>query len=143
MQVITIEGVEHRIECNAFTPFIYAENFTTFRADGREVHEDINAAIDDVTDFIREHDMPPMGKLLQLFWAFEKTAEKPTDEVKVPRFREWLRDLPTSTLRLDDKEGWAFEVLEFVTDNFFPTSAKADVEATPAEDEAATASTGA
>lgn len=142
MQVITIEGVEHTIECNAFTPFIYAENFTTFRADGREVHEDINAAIDDVTAFIREHGMPPMGKLLQLFWAFEKTAEKPNGP-KVPRFREWLRDLPTSTLRLDDKEGWAFEVLEFVTENFFPASAQADVETAPTGDEAATTSTGA
>ena len=126
MPVITIEGVEHRIDCNAFTPFIYSENFTVERADGREVHEDINAAIDDVTAHIREHDMPPMGKLLQLFWAFEKTAD-----AKTPRFREWLRDLPNSILRLDLREGWALEILDFITENFFPSSARADVAPAP------------
>lgn len=131
MRTITIEGVEHRVECNAFTPFIYSENFTVERADGRMVHEDINAAIDDVTAHIREHDMPPMGKLLQLFWAFEKTAERPTDEVKVPRFREWLRDLPSSVLRLDVREGWAMDILNIITENFFPSSSGTDVATTP------------
>ena len=127
MRTIIIEGVEHRVECNAFTPFIYSENFTVERADGRMVHEDINAAIDDVTAHIREHDMPPMGKMLQLFWAFEKTAERPTDEVKVPRFREWLRDLPSSVLRLDVREGWAMDILDIITENFFPSSSGTDV----------------
>ena len=31
MRAVEIEGVVHEFECNAFTPFIYAEEFTVMR----------------------------------------------------------------------------------------------------------------
>ena len=121
MHSFVIDGVEHVIECNAFTPFIYAENFTTTR-NGKTVPEDINAAVDEVMQFSQEHSLPPMLKLLQLFWAFEKTANS-----KVPGFRSWLRGLPKSCLSLTSEGGWAQAVMEEIDVCFFPDATGKDM----------------
>jgi len=121
MRTVEIGGVAHEIECNAFTPFVYAEEFTTTRK-GKKVREDINAAVDEISEFVDEHEIPPMLKLLQLFWAFEKTAND-----KTPGFKNWLRDLPTDVLDLTVEEGWASAVMQEVEDNFFPQQARADM----------------
>ena len=92
MREVEIDGVTHKIECNAFTPFVYSEEFTTTR-NGKAVHEDINAAVDEVNTFITEHNIPPMLKLLQFFWAFEKSANP-----KLPSFKSWLSSMPRSVL---------------------------------------------
>lgn len=122
MRAVEIEGVVHEFECNAFTPFIYAEEFTVTRK-GKQVHEDINAAIDEIMAFMKEHDFPPMLKLLQFFWAFEKTANP-----KVPRFKEWLKKLPRSALNLNDEGGWAKAVMSEINDAFFPGAPDSDVD---------------
>lgn len=121
MHTFEIEGIEHTIDCNAFTPFIYAEEFTVTRK-GKEVPEDINAAVMEVMNFINENDMPPMLKMLQLFWALEKTVN-----AKLPSFKTWLKALPTSVVALDRKDGWASAVMAEIDDAFFPSLAKSDV----------------
>lgn len=121
MRNIEIDGVVHEIECNAFTPFIYAEEFKTTRK-GKAVCEDINAAVDEIMTFTDEHGIPPMLKLLQFFWAFEKSATP-----KTPSFKSWLRGLPKSVLNLTDGEGWAKSVMQEIDDAFFPDAPDADV----------------
>ena len=121
MHSFEIDGVKHVIDCNAFTPFIYAENFTTTR-NGKTVPEDINAAVDEVMQFSQEHSLPPMLKMLQFFWAFEKTATP-----KIPGFRSWLKGLPKSCLSLTSEGGWAQAVMEEIYECFFPDAASADV----------------
>lgn len=123
MRSVEIDGVVHEFECNAFTPFVYSEEFTVTR-NGKQVHEDINAAIDEIMGFVKEHDFPPMLKLLQLFWAFEKTAN-----AKTPRFKAWLMKLPRESLNLADEGGWAKAVMAEINDAFFPHATGADVEA--------------
>lgn len=126
MRTVVIEGVEHVLDCNAFTPFIYAENFTTTRK-GRTVPEDINAAIDEMMAFQQEHDLPPMMKLMQFWWAFEKTANP-----KVPTFKNWLKGLPKSCLSLTSEGGWAQAVMEEIDECFFPDAPGKDVAPTGA-----------
>lgn len=121
MRTIEIDGTEHTIECNAFTPFIYSENFTTTRK-GKVVPEDINAAVDECMIFQGEHGLPPMLKLLQFFWAFEKTANP-----KLPSFKHWLKSLPKSCLSLTTEGGWAKAVMEEINESFFPDAASEDV----------------
>lgn len=121
MRAVEIEGVVHEFECNAFTPFVYAEEFTVTRK-GKVVHEDINAAIDELMQFMSEHDFPPMLKLLQLFWAFERTANP-----KTPRFRAWLAKLPRTALNLNEEGGWAKAVMSEINEAFFPDPAGEDV----------------
>lgn len=121
MHTFEIEGVEHTIDCNAFTPFVYAEEFTVTRK-GKEVPEDINAAVAEVMNFVTENDMPPMLKMLQFFWAFEKTTN-----AKLPGFKSWLKSLPRSVMALDEKEGWAAAVMAEINEAFFPSLSKSDV----------------
>ena len=118
MRTVEIAGVKHTIECNAFTPFVYAEEFTTTRK-GKKLREDINAAVCEVSEFLDENEVPPMLKMLQLFWAFEKTANP-----KLPRFKNWLRDMPADVLNLTEEEGWAHAVMQEIEEGFFPGSAK-------------------
>lgn len=121
MRTFKIGDVEHTVDCNAFTPFVYAEEFMVER-NGKKVHEDINAAVDEVMAFMQEHGLPPMLKMLQLFWAFEKTANP-----KVPSFRAWLKSMPREALSLTESDGWAKAVMEEINDAFFPTVAQPDV----------------
>lgn len=121
MKTFEIEGVEHTVDCNAFTPFIYAEEFTVTRK-GKEVPEDINAAVREVMEFTEQNDLPPMLKMLQFFWAFEKTAN-----AKLPGFKSWLKTLPKSVMALDRKDGWAADVMAEINEAFFPTLLKSDV----------------
>lgn len=121
MRIIEIEGKAHTIDCNALTPFIYAEEFTVERG-GKSVREDINAAVDEVMIFARDHGIPPMLKLLQFFWAFEKTATP-----KTPGFKTWLRALPKSVLSLTKEEGWAKAVMQEIDESFFPEAAGENV----------------
>lgn len=121
MHTFEIEGVEHTIDCNAFTPVIYAEEFTVTRK-GKEVPEDINAAVKDVMTFTEENDLPPMLKMLQFFWAFEKTANP-----KLQGFKAWLKALPVSVMALDEKGGWASAVMDEINTAFFPSLSKSDV----------------
>lgn len=121
MHTFEIEGIEHTIDCNAFTPFIYAEEFTVTRK-GKEVPEDINGAVMEVMAFMNDHGIPPMLKLQKLFWAFEKTAN-----AKTPGFKSWLRSLPTSALALTEEGGWAKAVMQEIDDAFFPSPSESDV----------------
>ena len=121
MHTFEIEGVEHTIDCNAFTPFIYAEEFTVTRK-GKEVPEDINAAVREVMEFTEQNELPPMLKMMQLFWAFEKTAN-----AKLPGFKSWLKSLPVSVVALDRKDGWATNVMAEINEAFFPSITKSDV----------------
>ena len=121
MHTFEIEGVEHTIDCNAYNPYIYAEEFTVTRK-GKEVPEDINAAVREVMDFATENNMPPMLKMLQFFWAFEKTAN-----AKLPGFKSWLKSLPMSVLALDRKDGWAASVMAEIDEAFFPETFKSNV----------------
>ena len=89
---------------------------------GKEVPEDINAAVREVMDFATENNMPPMLKMLQFFWAFEKTAN-----AKLPGFKSWLKSLPMSVLALDRKDGWAAAVMAEINETFFPSLSKSDV----------------
>ena len=122
MRTVEVGGVAHELECNAFTPFVYAEEFTTTH-NGKKVREDINAAVTEVVSFQQEYELPPMLKLLQLFWAMEKTA----GGKEVPSFRNWLMDMPNDVLDLTVEEGWAMVVMQEIKDNFFPKSDGADV----------------
>ena len=122
MRTVEVGGVAHELECNAFTPFVYAEEFTTTH-NGKKVREDINAAVREIISFQEEYELPPMLKLLQLFWALEKTA----GGKKVPSFKNWLRDMPNDVLNLTIEEGWAKVVMQEIEDNFFPKSNGADV----------------
>lgn len=121
MHTFEIEGVEHTIDCNAFTPFIYAEEFTVTRK-GKEVPEDINAAVREVMEFTEQNELPPMLKMMQLFWAFEKTAN-----AKLPGFKSWLKSLPVSVVALDRKDGWSVNVMAEINEAFFPSLSKSDV----------------
>lgn len=122
MAVVEVGGVEHEIECNAFTPFVYAEAFTVER-NGKKVREDINGAVKEIITFQQEYELPPMLKLLQLFWAMEKTA----GGSKVPGFKNWLRGMPKDVLNLTVEEGWAKAVMQEIEESFFPKSAGEDV----------------
>ena len=118
MHSVEVGGVEHKLECNAFTPFIYAEEFTVERK-GRMVPEDINAAVTEIGAFLDEYGAPPLLKMMQLFWAFEKTADS-----KTPSFKTWLKKLPAEALDLSDGEGWAKVVTDILTESFFPAAAQ-------------------
>ena len=74
MRTFAIEGVEHVIDCNAFTPYVYSENFTTMR-DGKVVSDDIALAIGEIMESVNTVGFPPLLKMMQLFWAFEKSAK--------------------------------------------------------------------
>ena len=63
-----------------------------------------------------------MLKMLQFFWAFEKTAN-----AKLPGFKSWLKSLPMSVLALDRKDGWAAAVMAEINEAFFPSLSKSDV----------------
>lgn len=127
MRTFTLDGKERVIDCNALTPFIYAEEFRTTGSNGKQRGEDINECVMRVWDMLETDGVPPMLDLLRLLWAFERTAGNKRD---VPRFETWLHNQPSGILALDiDAEGsWAKAVIEQLTESFFPTSASADVE---------------
>ena len=125
MRTITIEGVEHRLDCNALTPFYYSEQFLVNR-DGHMVCEDINDAIASIIAAVDAGGIPPMLKMQQLFWAFEKTASPDT----IAGFKEWVVALPTSTIALTTNPEWAETVVDMVKEFFLPTEAGEDVGAT-------------
>lgn len=124
MRKITIEGVEHVIDCNAFTPYVYSENFTTIK-DGKRVSDDIALAVGEIMDCVTTVGFPPLLKMMQLFWAFEKSARPQA----TPAFTDWLKKLPPLVVNLDDEDGWAHEVMEEIRLSFFRNASKADVEA--------------
>ena len=124
MRTITIEGVDHVIDCNAFTPYVYSENFTIIR-DGKKVSDDIAVAVGEIIESVNTIGFPPLLRLLQLFWAFEKSARSQA----TPNFKEWLKALPALVVNLEDEDGWASEVMEEVRCSFFRSSTRADVEA--------------
>ena len=124
MRTVIIEGVEHDLDCNALTPFYYSEQFLVRRGN-RMVCEDINDAIAMTFAGVSETGIPPMLKMQQLLWAFEKTAHPDT----MPGFKEWAAKLPTSMLVLTQKSDWTEAVTDMVTEYFFPTKADSDVEA--------------
>ena len=132
MRKIVIEGVEHVIDCNAFTPYVYSENFTTMR-DGKKVTDDVAVAISEVIDSINTVGFPPLLRMLQLFWAFEKSA----NPQRTPAFQSWLKDLPPMVIELDYEGGWAHEVMEEIRCSFFRNSAAADVAAEAEQAQAA------
>ena len=135
MRTIVIDGEKHVIDCNAFTPFVYSENFTTIR-DGRKVSDDIAVAIKEIFDLIDTVGFPPLLRMMQLFWAFEKSARPQA----TPSFKDWLKSLPPLVVNLDDEDGWASEVMEEIRCSFFRNSSKADVEAETEQTQAATVS---
>ena len=124
MRTITIEGVDHVIDCNAFTPYVYSENFTTIR-NGKRVSDDIALAIGEIMESVTTVGYPPLLKMMQLFWAFEKSARPQT----TPAFTEWLKGLPSLVVNLDDEDGWAHEVMEEIRLSFFRNASVADLEA--------------
>ena len=117
MRKIVIEGVEHVISCNAYTPYVYSENFTAYQG-GNLVKDDVAVAINDVIETINTVGFPPLMRMLQLFWAFEKSTRPAT----TPDFTAWLKDLPPMVIDLEDEGGWAHEVMEEIRCSFFRTS---------------------
>ena len=124
MRTVIIEGIEHRLDCDALMPFYYSEQFLVRNAQGRLVAEDIHEAINAVVLAQDTMGIPPMLKMMQLFWAFERTTTPTT-----PGFKEWAATLPKSVLALNSAE-WAEVVTDIVTECFFPQEASSDVGAT-------------
>ena len=122
MRNVTVDGVEFVLDCNAFTPFVYAEEFTTVNKNGKTVPKDINAGVEEVMAFLDEHGLPPMLELQRLFWALAKTANP-----KVPSFKNWLRSLPPKALSFTEENGWAEAVMEEIKEAFFPAVVKPNV----------------
>ena len=122
MRTVVIEGVEHDLDCNALTPFYYSEMFLVRRGN-RMVCEDINDAIAQTFAGMSETGIPPMLKMQQLFWAFEKTAHPET----TPDFKTWASKLPPTILDMTRSADWSMAITEMVTEYFFPTAARADV----------------
>lgn len=129
METVEIEGTVHNLECNAWTPFVYSEEFTTKNAAGKVVPDDVNAAAYGIMTFTAENGISPMLPMLRFFWAFEKTATP-----KLPGFKAWLHELPASVLDLTQEDGWSAVVTQLIKENFFRATLEEDVE--PAAEQA-------
>lgn len=135
MRTVKIGEVEHTLDCNGLTPFYYSEMFLVNR-NGRMVCEDINDAVFEVYDHLLAGQIPPMLKLQQIMWAFEKTANP-----DIAPFMEWAKELPPSTLALTPKGGWSEAVVDMITEFFLPSQASEDVGAEPEREPAPTSAT--
>ena len=126
MITFELDGQERRIDCTAFTPFIYSEEFLTEDKNGRLRGEDINAAIVRVfEDYDSPYYIPPITDLQRLFWAFEKTANR-----ALKSFPDWLDELPDTVISLEDMndEGsWVHAVIKQIEYSFFPHASKSNM----------------
>ena len=134
MRTVVIGGVEHKLDCNALTPFYYSEQFLVNRG-GRMVCEDINDAIAAIFSSMGANGIPPMLKMQQMLWAFEKTANPDT----MPGFKEWAATGPMSMLDITRRGGWSEAVTNMIKEYFFPSQPQEDVGAEPEQAPAATA----
>lgn len=112
------EGKELELECSAFTPIVFSESFSVEKPDGGHRPKDLTEAIAEITDRIAESGVPPMSPLLEVLYACAKSAD-----LKIPGFRKWLESLPDDALDLSREDGWAKEVIDLITQQFFRSSA--------------------
>lgn len=124
MQSYVLNGEEHKIECNAWTPVIFSGEFTCEGKNGRTRREDINEAVIRVfEDIDNEFYIPPFIDMLHILWAFEKTVNP-----KLKGFNSWIKEQPDEILDMSRDEGsWAQAVFEEIELKFFREAASADV----------------
>ena len=131
---IKVGDREFEATFNAFTPIAYSRCFNEVVEGGRKRPKDIAEAVSKIAGSLMTSDVPAIVPLLEIFYACIKTATPKFDT----GFDEWVSSFPSDAYNLERKDGWSSDVMRIVEDNFFP-SAKADVEATPAEEESAAA----
>lgn len=127
MQEIEVGGVAHPVACNAFTPIVFSGQFKEKKPNGGFKPRDISEALGLIADTVTSVGFPPITPLLELFWTFEKTANRDLEN-----FDKWLEKFPPDAYDLTKKDGWATDVMQLVKASFFPGSAE-DVEAARAE----------
>lgn len=133
--LIKVGDKEFEATFNAFTPIAYSRCFTVENTNGSRRPKDINEAVGAILSAQMEYGFPPIAPLLEIFYACIKTASPKFDE----GFDDWVSAFPADAYDLGRSDGWASDVMEIVTDNFFP-SQKDDVEAAPAEKASSAAS---
>lgn len=124
MRTFELAGAERRIDINALTPFIYAEEFTRPGKNGRAVPEDVLECVSRIAKSIERDDVPGILDLQKVWWAAEKSADR-----TVPSFYPWLESLPAEAVAVDLDGGWARPVVQEIMSGFFPGAARTDVEA--------------
>lgn len=133
--LIKIGDKEFEATFSAFTPIAYSRCFHVENPNGTRRPKDINEAVGAILAAQMEYGFPPIAPLLEIFYACIKTASPKFDE----KFDDWVSAFPDDAYDLGRDDGWASDVMEIVTDNFFP-SQKDDVEAAPAEKASSAAS---
>lgn len=132
MQLVKVGDAEHKIECNAFTPIVYSGEFKVDKPNGGKRPKDISEAIGVIAESLSYVGIPAITPLLEIFWAFEKTADR-----NLEGFSEWLGKFPADAYDLTRGDGWASDVMKLVEANFFPgQSADMEAEAPEAPDAA-------
>lgn len=133
--LIKVGDKEFEATFNAFTPIAYSRCFNVENPNGSRRPKDINEAVGAILSAQMEYGFPPIAPLLEIFYACIKTASPKFDE----KFDDWVSGFPSDAYDLGRSDGWASDVMEIVTDNFFP-SQKDDMEAAPAEKASSAAS---
>ena len=134
MQVISVCGVEHEVACNAFTPIVYSGQFKARKPSGGYKPRDISEALGIIADAVSSVGFPAITPLLEIFWAFEKTANRDLED-----FDKWIDKFPSNAFDLTKKDSWAADVMQLIEANYFQGSGE-DVVAEGAEaSDAATA----
>ena len=121
MRKTTIGGVERSISANAWTTIVYDRAFGGKHA----LHEDVNA-------FMRSSTEPltvlPLESALRLEYAFERS----TAGALFQDYDAWLRSQPVEMMdqvAAQSKDGWMSVLFEEIIATFFPSLARADVDA--------------
>lgn len=127
MHVINVGDVEHKVECNAFTPIVFSGQFKERKPNGGFKPRDISDALGSIADAVDTVGFPAITPLLEIFWAFEKTANRDLED-----FNAWLAKFPDDAFALTKKDGWATDVMKLIEANYFPGGGE-DVEAAPSE----------
>ncbi len=126
--IIKVGEKEFEATCNAFTPIVYSRCFAVDNPNGTRRPKDINEALGAIIAAQSEYGFPPIVPMLEIFYACVKTANQKFDE----KFDEWVSEFPPDSYDLGRADGWAFDVMQIILDNFFPTQKK-DMEAAPAK----------
>ncbi|MEG2261363.1 MAG: hypothetical protein RSB98_00810 [Raoultibacter sp.] len=134
MRVVSVGDIEHKMECNAFTPIVYSGEFKVDKPNGGKRPKDISEAIGVIAESLSYVGIPAITPLLEIFWAFEKTADQ-----NLEGFSEWLGKFPTDAYDMTRGDGWASDVMKLVEANFFPGQ-RTNVDAKAAEAPDATSS---
>lgn len=127
MEVISVCGIEHRVTCNAFTPIVYSGQFKERKPSGGFKPRDISEALGMIADAVSSVGFPAITPLLEIFWAFEKSANRDLED-----FDKWIGKFPSDAFDLTKKDSWAADVMQLIEANYFPGSG-ADVVAEGAE----------